>query len=86
MATVALAVMTVVTFELRATAVLLKITQRAVTDDHDVSAVTSVTAVGTALGHVCFAPEGNRPIATATGDHAKFHVVVEHGVMLRGAG
>ena len=46
--------------------------------EDDVAALAAVAAVRAALRHELLAPEVDRPVATAAGDHGDVGVVVEH--------
>jgi hypothetical protein len=47
-------------------------------DEHNVAAVTSVTAVRPTPGHVLLAPEAERAVSTTPGDRGDAGAVVEH--------
>jgi hypothetical protein len=50
-------------------------------DDHDVTAVTAVTAVRPAAGHVLLAPEVDRAVAATARDGRQARPVVEHDLL-----
>jgi hypothetical protein len=47
-------------------------------DEHDVAALAAVTAVRPALRHELLAPEVDRAVTAATGDHRQLRSIVEH--------
>ncbi len=47
--------------------------------EDDMGAVAAVAAVGSALGDVFFASEGDAPVSAVTGLHMDFGFVDEHG-------
>jgi hypothetical protein len=53
--------------EVRAAPKVFEVAVGVVADQHDVAAMTAVAAVGSALGHVGFAPEAHASVAAATG-------------------
>ena len=53
-------------------------------DEHDVAAPATVAAVGPAFGDELLAPEVDRAVAAATGDHCQLGAIVEHRRMVPG--
>jgi hypothetical protein len=64
--------------EVCAPAKALQVTQVVVAAQHDVAAATAVAAVGTPLGDVGLAAEGEAPVAPSPGADLDAGAVVEH--------
>jgi len=55
-----------------------EVAARRITEQNDTAAVATVTAVGTAAGHVRLAAEGDRAVATGATLHVDVGLVVKH--------
>jgi ABC-2 type transport system ATP-binding protein len=64
----------------------LQVAQRAVADEHHVSAPAAVAPIGAAARHVCLTAERDGPIAAATRLHVYASPVLEHGINYGGLG
>ncbi len=78
MALGALAAPTAARAQMGAAVKLGEVTPGGVADEDDVSAAPAVAAVGTALGHVRLAAEGDRAVAAFAAAHEDHPAVVEH--------